>query len=120
MEIHHHSHSAVGSDSHRSKKKWTHHFWEFLMLFLAVFCGFLAEYQLEHKIEKNKEKQYMKSMIEDLKTDTAAIVILNQIRSSRHQVSDSILAAINAKNYSQNGAAFYYWARVFSRRGFFF
>ena len=22
---------------------WKHYFWEFLMLFLAVFCGFLAE-----------------------------------------------------------------------------
>ena len=90
------------------------------MLFLAVFCGFLAEYNLEHKIEKNKERQFMKSMIEDLKTDTAAIANLNQIRNSRHLVSDSILAAIMAKNFSENGSAFYYWARVFSRRGFFF
>ena len=38
MEVHHHSHT--------SRKKWMHYFWEFLMLFLAVFCGFLAEYQL--------------------------------------------------------------------------
>ena len=41
MEVHHHTHTP--------RKKWTHYFWEFLMLFLAVFCGFLAEYQLEHK-----------------------------------------------------------------------
>ena len=34
MEVHHHAHT--------SRKKWTHYFWEFLMLFLAVFCGFLA------------------------------------------------------------------------------
>ncbi len=52
MEVHHHPHT--------SRKKWTHYFWEFLMLFLAVFCGFLAEYQLEHKIEKDREKQFMK------------------------------------------------------------
>ena len=44
METHHHTHTP--------RKKWTHYLWEFLMLFLAVFCGFLAEYQLEHKIEK--------------------------------------------------------------------
>ena len=43
MEVHAHTHT--------SRKKWTHYFWEFLMLFLAVFCGFLAEYQLEHIIE---------------------------------------------------------------------
>jgi hypothetical protein len=35
MEVHAHSHTA--------RKKWTHYFWEFLMLFLAVFCGFMAE-----------------------------------------------------------------------------
>jgi hypothetical protein len=55
MEVHHHSHLASG-ETHTSRKKWTHYFWEFLMLFLAVFCGFLAEYQLEHKIERDKEK----------------------------------------------------------------
>ena len=39
MEVHAHTHTA--------RKKWTHCFWEFIMLFLAVFCGFLAEYQFE-------------------------------------------------------------------------
>ena len=63
MEVHHHANTA--------RKKWTHYFWEFLMLFLAVFCGFLAEYQLEHKIEKEKGRQYIRSFYHDLKTDTA-------------------------------------------------
>src|SRR5262245_23864308 len=65
MEVHHHSHTA--------RKKWTHYFWEFLMLFLAVFCGFLAEYQLEHQIEKEREKKYMLDLISDLKKDTVQI-----------------------------------------------
>ena len=34
MEVHHHAH-------HEGKKNWKSYFWEFLMLFLAVFCGFL-------------------------------------------------------------------------------
>jgi hypothetical protein len=63
MEVHAHSHTA--------RKKWTHYFWEFLMLFLAVFCGFLAEYQLEHKIEKDRGKQYIRSFYEDLITDSS-------------------------------------------------
>ncbi|HEX4878060.1 MAG TPA: hypothetical protein VFV31_15430 [Chitinophagaceae bacterium] len=62
MEVHHHSHT--------SRKKWTHYFWEFLMLFLAVFCGFLAEYQLEHKIERDRGKQYIRSFYEDIVTDS--------------------------------------------------
>ena len=63
MEVHQHTHTP--------RKKWSHYFWEFLMLFLAVFCGFLAEYQLEHKIEKEKGRQYIRSFYHDLKTDTA-------------------------------------------------
>src|SRR6185503_17479262 len=58
MEVHHHSHT--------SRKKWTHYLWEFIMLFLAVFCGFLAEYQLEHKIEKEKARQYLRSYRDEL------------------------------------------------------
>jgi hypothetical protein len=38
MEVHAHARTA--------RKKWTHYFWEFLMLFFAVFCGFLARYSL--------------------------------------------------------------------------
>ena len=39
-------------------KKSSHYFWKFLMLFLAVFCGFMAEYQLEHRIERESEKAH--------------------------------------------------------------
>jgi hypothetical protein len=38
MEVHHHGHV-------HEKKKWKEYLFQFLMLFLAVFCGFLAEYQ---------------------------------------------------------------------------
>jgi len=65
MEVHHHAHTA--------RKKWTHYFWEFLMLFLAVFCGFLAEYQLEHKIEKERGRAYIISFREDLCKDTTLL-----------------------------------------------
>ena len=70
MEVHAHTHPSASS-GHR--KKWTHYFWEFLMLFLAVFCGFLAEYQLEHKIEKDRAGQYILSLYEDLRSDTDRI-----------------------------------------------
>ncbi len=63
MEVHHHTHSA--------RKRWTHYFWEFLMLFLAVFCGFLAEYQLEHYIEKQRAKDFALSLHRDLAADTS-------------------------------------------------
>jgi hypothetical protein len=71
MEVHTHSHTdpAHGGPRTSGRKKFTHYLWEFLMLFLAVFCGFLAEYQLEHKIEKDKEMQYIKSLARDVSDD---------------------------------------------------
>src|SRR5687767_8618291 len=87
MEVHAHTHTA--------KKKWTHYFWEFLMLFLAVFCGFLAEYQLEHKIEKDREKQYMKSLVEDLKSDTSMIRQVIELGKHQKLLADSIVEIIN-------------------------
>ena len=90
------------------------------MLFLAVFCGFLAEYQLEHTIEKGKEKQFMRSMLEDLKADTANIANLNQQRTIRLQMCDSICTAIVQKTYQADGASFYYYGRNVSRRAFFY
>ena len=77
MEVHAHTHTP--------RKKWTHYFWEFLMLFLAVFCGFLAEYQLEHKIEKERGRQYVISFYEDLVTDTTRFN--NIISSYKRQVT---------------------------------
>jgi len=65
MEVHHHAHTE--------RKKWTHYLWELLMLFFAVFCGFLAENQREHYVEHQREKQYMHSMLEDVRNDTATI-----------------------------------------------
>ena len=61
MEVHAHAHTA--------RKKWTHYIWEFIMLFLAVFSGFLAEYQLEHKIEKERAEKFLQSMLLDVRTN---------------------------------------------------
>jgi hypothetical protein len=75
MEVHHHTHAAHG------KKTWKNYFWEFLMLFLAVFCGFLAEYQLEHKIERDREEQYIKSLASDLQDDIKGLEAMIEFES---------------------------------------
>ena len=61
MEVHAHTHTP--------RKKWTHYLWEFLMLFLAVFCGFLAENFREHSIEKKRAQQFLQSMLVDVRTN---------------------------------------------------
>ncbi len=67
MEVHHHSHESHG------KKNWRSHFWEFIMLFLAVLSGFFAEYQLEHKIERDRARQFLQSMLVDVRTNIISL-----------------------------------------------
>ena len=67
METHaHHLHHAPG-------KKFWHYFNEFIMLFFAVFSGFLAENFREHQVEKEKGDQFIRSFYDDLKQDTGKL-----------------------------------------------
>src|SRR5436189_4482450 len=108
MEVHAHTHTA--------RKKWTHYLWEFLMLFLAVFCGLLEKYQLEHKIEKDREKQYISSLYEDLKENDkmfSQVLILQKIRIDR---MDSMINILNhPESIRGNEGLLYYFARVSPR-----
>ncbi len=72
MEVHAHTHT-VDPDGHRGRKKWMHYFWEFLMLFLAVFAGFLAENQREHIVEHQRAKAYAANLYEELGKDTTRL-----------------------------------------------
>ncbi len=96
MEVHHHAHNPA-PDSHRGlRKKWTHYFWEFLMLFLAIFCGFLAENQREHMVEHSREKQYMRSMLIDLSADSARYTRGIGRKEQRIKAIDSVFLFFNA------------------------
>jgi hypothetical protein len=111
MEVHHHSHA------HHGKKKWTHYFWEFLMLFLAVFCGFLAEYKLEQTIERHREKEFIISMIEDAATDTAMIHEMIPENLYRIAYADSqAVACINYKGTQAENSRIYRFHRGFVYR----
>ena len=108
MEVHHHSHT--------SRKKWTHYFWEFSMLFLAVFCGFLAEYQLEHTIEHQREKQYIRSLIADLKSDQQILDNhLFHVKTGLLRM-DTVISILNTPSaVANNTGQLYYLARLAPR-----
>jgi hypothetical protein len=53
------------------QKTWKGYLFEFFMLFLAVFLGFFVENQRENYSEKQQELQFIRSMVDDLKKDTA-------------------------------------------------
>jgi hypothetical protein len=103
MEVHAH---PIGIGSHTPGKKWTHYFWEFLMLFLAVFCGFMAENFREHQIEHKREKQYMASLIADLENDTANLLSGFSVKEERIAAIDSVFLVFenNPNATSINGS----------------
>ncbi|HEY6062779.1 MAG TPA: hypothetical protein VIV35_04165 [Chitinophagaceae bacterium] len=122
MEVHAHAHTAAPPDSHRDhrgRKKWTHYLWEFLMLFLAVFCGFLAENVREHQVEKNREKQYIRSFIEDLEADM--ISLQNRIGYCDLTIkrADSLITILNRPDKEKMAGEIYYFFRWIHRSDVF-
>ena len=102
MEVHHHSHTE--------RKKWLHYFWEFIMLFLAVFAGFMAENQREHMIEHQRAKDYAFNLYEELKMDTQSLA--NIIRNNTEVVGKLDTFCLYSREKAQrkinNGMLYYY------------
>ena len=102
MEVHAHSHTE--------RKKWTHYFWEFLMLFLAVTLGFFVENEREHYIEKKRAKEYARLLADDLSFDIAELNragrVLNHIITS----GDSLALLLSANDVRKipGGKLYYY------------
>jgi hypothetical protein len=97
MEVHHHAHNPAEPHHKKTRKAY---FWEFLMLFLAVFCGSIAEYQLEHKIERERGKQYVLSMIEDLASDSVKINKSLEFCRKQQAGIDSLSLLLNNTTFS--------------------
>jgi hypothetical protein len=85
MEIHKHPHHVT------HKKNWGEYLLEFLMLFFAVFLGFIAENEREHMVEHQREKKFMVSLVEDLETDTIELKKAIGKADSTAQYADSVL-----------------------------
>jgi len=96
METHaYHLHRAPG------KKIW-HYFFEFLMLFLAVFCGFIEENWREQMRENKREKEFIRSIVEDIKSDTLhsnrTLLQLKRIKAG----TDSVLILLSSPEIINN------------------
>lgn len=109
MEVHHHPH-AEG-------KRLKHYLFEFFMLFLAVFCGFLAENFRENQVEKERERQYIISLVADLKDDIVTIDQQVQTDQTSLALSDSLCLFLDSPDMARkNSDGIYYTARVGNRR----
>src|SRR5436190_20240299 len=99
MEVHAHTHN-------HEKKKWNHYLWEFLMLFLAVFAGFLAENQREHIVEKKRAHQFLQSMLVDVRTNIKNLDSLLRQDSEIITNHNSLVLWLLADSVSIDRAAF--------------
>jgi hypothetical protein len=113
MEVHKHPHHVT------HKKKWGEYLLEFLMIFFAVFLGFLAE-NLREGI-KNKEEIHsdMQSIVADLKSDVVyfdSLIIRNEYSC---RMTDSLISLL--ANQPSNTADIYYLARTITANfGYFY
>ena len=106
METHaHHLHKAPG------KNLW-HYFFEFLMLFLAVFCGFLTENYREHIVEHEREKQYMESMLQDLKQDNIQLKNILNSFDTKLVFKDSLLMELTNPEIFKSSSRAYYFSQM--------
>lgn len=113
MEVHHHGH--VHHDN-----IWKQYLSQFLMLFLAVFCGSMAEYYLDHNLEKEKEEQYAHSMIQDLDLDLINIKRDITETSARIKSIDSLSSDLMNPNYQNKLGDIYYRARKLSVLNYYY
>jgi len=111
MEVHAHTHT--------DRKKFTHYFWEFLMLFLAVSAGFYAENLREGIIHKEQVKTNMQSLLSDLQSDVLvfdSVIVRNQYA---YTMADSLIELLH--NDISNTPEIYFTARaVTANIGYFY
>jgi hypothetical protein len=112
MEVHHHSHTE--------RKKWTHYLWEFLMLFLAVFCGFLAENQREHYVESKREKKYIQNLLQDLVRDTVNYNTTIAFRIVREKQATQLVSLLSSPDRNKYLPDIYFFARQMPRLNIMF
>jgi hypothetical protein len=88
------------------KKSWRYVL-EFLMLFLAVFCGFIAENWREQRVDNQLEKEYMYSIVEDIKSDIRqSNEVLNQLHR-KVAGTDSLMILLSSPEILENSSKAY-------------
>ncbi|MEJ7823647.1 MAG: hypothetical protein WKF85_15085 [Chitinophagaceae bacterium] len=108
MEVHHHGHV-------HEKKKWKEYVFQFFMLFLAVTLGFFVENQREHYIEGMREKQFIKSLVNDLRSDIVKLTSIIKIRTVRASDLDSLKLLVNSDSPNTHTNDIYYLASTAAR-----
>jgi len=100
MEQHHPHHVT-------HKKKWGEYTLEFLMLFLAVFLGFVAENIRETSVERGREKEYARSLYDEFYADSIAFVNKINERLGKERDCDYLYGYIKDSSLTNLPKSFY-------------
>jgi hypothetical protein len=101
------SQAQIKNLSNIQKKKIRTYLFEFLMLFLAVFCGFMADNIREQLSEKQREKIFIKSIVEDIKSDTLESNTILEKLKIRQIGIESVIVELMSSNVSENSNNLY-------------
>ena len=96
-------------------KRIKSYFFEFFMLFLAVFFGYLAQWQLENSGEHRREKQFIQSLAEDIKKDTSVLTAYINFNQNRLNYCDSLQGYIRLAGIPDESNRFYDYSRELAR-----
>jgi hypothetical protein len=103
---------ARSNNLHNPFQNLWNHFFDFFMLFLAVFCGFMADNWREQISEHQREKTYIRSIIEDIKSDTLESGKILSRLITMHKGIDSVLVELTSPEVLENSNKVYHqWTR---------
>ncbi len=96
----------------RFLKKIRDHFFDFVLLFLAVFCGFMADNWRETLSEYQREKIFIRSIVEDIISDTLeSNKTLDRLKTMNNGIDSVLVALLNPETIENSNNVFRLWTK---------
>lgn len=93
-------------------KRVKHYLFEFFMLFLAVFCGFIAENWREKLVEHRREREFIRSIAEDIKSDTVqSNRVIARLKTIQAGIDSVLVALASPETVTNSNKAYQLWTR---------
>jgi len=93
-------------------KRARDHFFDFILLFLAVFCGFMADNWREKMSEHQREKIFIRSLVEDVISDTIGSgLALDRLRMMNAGLDSVLVSLSDPETVKNSNDVFNLWTR---------
>jgi len=88
------------------------HFFDFILLFFAVFCGFMADNWRETMSEHQREKIFIRSIAEDISSDTLeSEKTLTRLRMMNTGIDSVLVSLLDPSTIENSNEVFRLWTR---------